>query len=676
MKKGIKWLLAIVGLLILGGAAVVAAALFLLDVESLKPKIEQRVSQATGRSFTVGKDLDLSFFPWIGVALSDVRLGNPDGFSEPEFLSMDTFEARLKLLPLLQRQIQVKRFVVKNPRVVLEATRDGKKSWDFGSGGEKGGGGGDGGDPSAGLPVDTLEVETFSVTGGEILWIDGNAGQRKRVSGIELALTDLSFDRPVGIDASLEADGHPATLQGRVGPVGRSPGASPVDFDLTAGLLGEMTVHLKGRAENLLVSPTAALTLDIPAFSPRKAADRIQAGLIPPTTDPNALTRLSLAGGIEAAADRIAVKGGSAVLDDTRIDWSAVVQAFSKPDIQLDMTVDSIDVDRYLPPSGQAAGEGGPSKAGSEPPEPAGSKPPGKAKPGEGDDPLRRLVLDAAIKVGQLKAGGARVSNIDLRIGGKNGVFRIDPMDLALYGGSAGGKAKVDLRREAPAADLVLKVAGVAAGPLMQDLTGRRVIEGTMVVDADIKGAGSSGEAMKRSLDGSGRFLFTDGALVGIDLAEMVRNVQSAFTGRALPTEKPKTDFSELSVPFSLKKGVFSTSESRLQSPLLRLEASGDASLPAETLDFRVTPKLVKTLKGQGDKKERKGVAVPVLVSGTFSEPVFRPDLESIARQQVQERVLESGEIDKVFEKNEELKPLKEPAKGLLKNLFGPKDGN
>jgi hypothetical protein len=61
---------------------------------------------------------------------------------------------------------------------------------------------------------------------------------------------------------------------------------------------------------------------------------------------------------------------------------------------------------------------------------------------------------------------------------------------------------------------------------------------------------------------------------------------------------------------------------------------------------------------------------VPVLVSGTFDQPEFKPDLKSIARQQVEEKIIESDQFKKVFEENEELKPYEEQTKKLIKGLF------
>jgi AsmA protein len=111
-------------------------------------------------------------------------------------------------------------------------------------------------------------------------------------------------------------------------------------------------------------------------------------------------------------------------------------------------------------------------------------------------------------------------------------------------------------------------------------------------------------------------------------------------------------------------------------SPLVRVLAAGDADLVDETLDFRVEPKFVGTLKGQGDTVQRSGLMVPVLVTGTFSSPKFRPDLKGMLKRGLEEGLPQPSELKKILPgesmEEGESKPLEEQAKDLLKGLpFG-----
>ena len=119
MNKTIKWgLIICVGLVVLVIATLLIAPAF-IDIRDYKPEIEKLVTDKTGRPFTIGDDLNLSLFPWAGVSFSDAQLGNLSGFSEKEFVSVKSFEVRVKLLPLLAKNIQVKRFILNEPSITL-----------------------------------------------------------------------------------------------------------------------------------------------------------------------------------------------------------------------------------------------------------------------------------------------------------------------------------------------------------------------------------------------------------------------------------------------------------------------------------------------------------------------------------------------------------------------------
>ena len=142
-------------------------------------------------------------------------------------------------------------------------------------------------------------------------------------------------------------------------------------------------------------------------------------------------------------------------------------------------------------------------------------------------------------------------------------------------------------------------------------------------------------------------------------------------TGQGL---KPRTDFSEFRIPFTITKGIMDTQDTSLVSPLVRVKARGKADLVKEILNMRVVPKFVATLRGQGDTVRRAGVMVPVLVTGPFKDPVFSPDLAGILKEQIMEDgVPDAAELKKLMEdkqkQKESQKQLQDTAKDLLKGL-------
>ena len=664
MNKAVKWMLVIAGSLV---ALIVIAVIVLpmvIDVEKFKPQIEQQVAKVTGRTFKLGGDLKPSIFPWIGVRLTDLHLGNPSGFEEKDFVSVASFEVRVKLLPLLSRNIEVKRFVVDKPVIVLEKRKDGKGGWEgLGQPAEK---------PAATeketpvpsstgeLPIKDLLVGEFAITNGLIVWLDQASGTRKEVAEVNLMLTDVSFDKTIGVAFSALADQKPLKLDGTIGPVGTQPGKSPLPVDLSVNLLNELDVKLSGRIDPSGAVPNFDFAVTVPEFSPRKILAQLGQELPFEPADPKVLGAVAVSLNLRGTPQNIVVSDGKLKLDDAQATFSAQASELDKPNLKADLNLDGIDLDRYLPPPT--------------------TKEPGAASPGTPSaDPiakktdyaqLRRLVLDARFKAGELKAKNARMQNLEVRVSARNGIIQLDPLKLDLYQGSLAGTGTLNVQKDIPATAMALALNGIQAGPLIKDVMAKELLEGAMAADIGLNFTGDTPDRIRQTLGGKGDLRFTDGAIVGIDLASMVRNVKTAFGLAQQPSEKPRTDFAELQLPYTITNGLFKTDASRLASPLLRVLVAGTADLAKETLDFRVEPKFVATIQGQGDTTQRKGILVPVMVSGSFESPTFTPDLKAILEQRIDQSLPDKEALKKMVPtKKEADKLMQEGVKGLLKGL-------
>lgn len=672
MKKAIKWVIIVVGALV---ALVIAALLVIpifVDIQTYKPEIEKRVSEATGRPFTINGDLKLSLFPWAGLAFSDLHLGNAPGFQEKDLLSVKSFEVRVKLIPLISKHIQVERFILEGPRVVLEKNKSGLANWE-GIGKpsaeappqppeEKGEA--TEAKPGEALSIEGLAVGEFAIKKGSILWIDGVKGERKEISDVTLQMKDVSLDQPVQFVFSAKLDGRPLELKGKVGPVGREPGRGAIPLDLTVTALKNLVVGIKGNIVDLSTRQEFDLAIKVSPCSPRKIVSALGEDFPVKTADPEALNRVALQARVKGNPKRVSVLDGVFELDDSKINFSVSAKDFSKPDVAFDLQLDQIDLDRYLPPPSEKK----PAEKEKEP------SPPAPEKRKTDYTPLRKLVLDGKIRVGVLKAHGAGIQDLYLKVSGKKGFFRLDPLNLKLYQGDISSKGTFDVRGDTPKSNMALQAKGIQVNPLLKDVLNKDFLEGTTQATLNIAMAGDEGERIKRTLTGKGDFLFKDGAIKGFDLAGMVRNTAAAFGLAERGKEKPRTDFSGLHAPFIITKGLVNTQKTTLVSPILRVLVKGKVDLVKETMNFRVEPKFVGTIKGQGDTEKRGGITVPVLVTGSFSSPEFRPDLEGLLKKELEKGLPESSELEKMLKgegtKEGEAKPLeKEKAKGLLKTL-------
>ncbi|MCG8549800.1 MAG: AsmA family protein [Desulfobacterales bacterium] len=683
MVRVLKWGIVTIGLF--AGLIIVAAVLgpMFVDVKKYLPDIETVVTRQTGRSFSMGDDIKLSLFPWAGIRLSDLTLGNPEDFGKAPMISVKSFEVRVKVLPLLSRHIQVEKFIVESPRIALVKNKAGQGNWEQ-IGPPETGGSGQGNKAQSTSPtqdtgtksqtgstdfsIASLLVDRFAVVNGSLSYVDEGSSLSKKITDLNLELSGISLDKAIAIALDAQVDGNPVSLKGTAGPLGQNPGSTDIDFDLMVKALDQVALSLRGRVIKPMTERAFDLAVDLAAFSPKKVFSALDRPFPVDTSDASVLNKLSLNAVVKGSAEAVALSDGILVLDDSTVNFSARARAFEKPDLKFVLSLDKIDVDRYLPAatkndSGQAADAKEQSPA-------AGTGKGGKKKGPVDYAPLRKLVLDAKVNIGSLKVAGLSMANVTAALAGKNGVFTLDPFSMDLYQGKAGAKARVDVRKKMPATSLNLTTRKVQAGPVIRESMGKDIIEGALTSDISLAMTGDTPDMIKKTLSGKGELKFIDGAVVGVDIAGTVRNAKAGIGLGKSTTEKPRTDFAALTIPYTASKGLVKISKASLTSPLLRLVARGQTHLVKENLNFRIEPKLVATLKGQGDTKDRSGLLIPLDITGTWENPKVRPDLEALLKNELPDadalkQLLKGGESDS-GQKIE----IEDAAKGLIKGLF------
>ncbi|MDB5374431.1 MAG: hypothetical protein JWP04_3073, partial [Belnapia sp.] len=131
-RRWLRWVLAGLALLVLLPAAALAVFLATFDAEAQKPRIQAAVEAATGRKLTLAGPIGLKFALAPTLTLQDVALANAPGGSRPQMASIRRVEVEVALLPLLSRQVEVRRLVLLGPDILLETDAAGRPNWAFG----------------------------------------------------------------------------------------------------------------------------------------------------------------------------------------------------------------------------------------------------------------------------------------------------------------------------------------------------------------------------------------------------------------------------------------------------------------------------------------------------------------------------------------------------------------
>jgi len=206
-----KLVIGIVILLILGTIGLIALP-SLIPSSVYKEKIETQLTRELGRQVSVLGDVKLSIFPVIKANAGRVEIDNPDGFIAEHFAAMDGLDARVKLMPLLSKRVEIAAFTLKNPVINLEKTAEGEVNWAFG-------------EPSEAIEksegpfkrdgrysaIDPA-IGQFSLENGHISYIDtaSNVSHDLREVNLDFSLSSLAA--PVKIDGGLTYNNTPASV--------------------------------------------------------------------------------------------------------------------------------------------------------------------------------------------------------------------------------------------------------------------------------------------------------------------------------------------------------------------------------------------------------------------------------------------------------------------------------
>ena len=707
MASLFKWLFGLIIFLVLLLAAAAVILPMVVDPNDYKPQIVAAAKQKLGRDLAIEQDLSLTVFPWLGIETGGVRVGNAAGFAEQPFAEIDQLGLKVKLMPLLSQQIEVDTLVVKGLRLNLEKDASGKTNWDdlAGQQEEKPAQPGEAEKQPAEAPSPlALSVQGIQIEDARISWDDRQAGQKYVLDGVRVVTGALAPGATVPVEAGINfSSSKPAmTLKADL------TASVSSDADLAVFRISDLLLNLDAAGEGLptggtkltlkanVTADTKADTLNLDQLEisgPAMAASgelAVSAMQTNPaakgtlriaetnlktlasmfaspieTTDPAALTRAS--GDLEFVYADGALKLDplKVRLDDSNLTGYLHMLDSAGPVVRTRLDLDQIDLDRYMPPAVSASADG----------QAAAPAERAQSKPAQGqEDPfaaLRTLDFVGEFKIGKLKVNNARMSNVTTRVVSSKGVLKVDPMAASLYEGSFKGSAVLDASGKQPKLSAKNQLTDIQVGPLLKDVAGEDRLIGRGELYADVRMVGLSEAEIRRSLNGTSRFVFKDGALKGVNIAQVIREGSSklGLGGDKLDLGTPgQTDFTEISASLTMTNGVIKNDDLQAKSPLLRIAGKGEVDLPKDSIDYLITTELVKSLEGQGGKgrDDLAGIPIPVRVTGPLSKPSYRPDLEAAlsakAKAQLEEK---KQEVTKKMEEK-----AKEKLDGVFKGLF------
>ncbi|MBI3506292.1 MAG: AsmA family protein [Proteobacteria bacterium] len=293
----LKWLaIGLAGLVVIaiGAVFVIASS---IDPNQYKPQIVEAAKKATGRDLVLKGDIKLSLGLSPSFGISEVSFGNAAWGSRPEMVKVGRFEVQVALLPLLSKQVEVKRLVLLDTDILLETDRAGKGNWEFDTGAPAPAAAQPQAQPAAqssgggALPV----VREVELRNARFALRDGVTRETKEVKLERVLLNADSASSPLRLDIAGSANVPELsgelkfTAKGEVGSVERALQTSgqpwPVNVTFTLGdnalsakIAGAIVSPSQGKGYNIELSAdvpevqklAALAKQEIPALGPLK----------------------------------------------------------------------------------------------------------------------------------------------------------------------------------------------------------------------------------------------------------------------------------------------------------------------------------------------------------------------------------------------------------------------
>lgn len=587
-------------------------ALLAVPSERIADLAAERITSATGREVRIGGSVRPTLWPSLGVRAEEVEIGNPPWVGEGPLIRARRLNVGVNWGALFSGRVRLERAQLDQPHIVLIRDAEGRASWDMSRGPVAAGTQEDADAPprgsNGGGVLGRLGFDRAEINGGRVLFADRAAGTEYVVEDLDARLSMPDPDG--GAEASVSGTLGGMRIRGgiSVARIGSFLTGTVEEVDLTLAWTGGEAAF-RGRAA---LSPAAEGRLEIEAtdLGPLLAL----AGQTPPDL-PEGLgrDRISAVGNVTLASEgSLHLRDGDIRLDGTRLLVSLdITQGPDRPGIRGTVRGGAVDL--------SALGEGRAGQAGGDA-APAGG---GWSRAPIDVGGLFAADAELAVALDTLDLGVATLDPVSLRADLDRGRLVLDIGQIGAFGGDVAGQFVVN-GRGGLSARADLDFTGVRLAPLLEATTGYDRLEGSGDVSINLLGVGNDMATLLASLDGEGRFSFGPGAILGFDLAGMIRNFDASYRG-----EGQRTVFDAVTAGFTVAGGVARNEDLRLDAPWGEVTGAGEADIGAQTVDYRVIPGVIRGEDGAA------AISVPILITGPWSDLRFRPDLEYLAEQEL-----------------------------------------
>lgn len=578
----------------------VVLAVSLFDWNMLRGPIEKRVSAATGREFHIYGDLDVDLSMKPRITVERMRLGNIPGAIEPQMASIESLDFRLHLLELLHGEVVLSDVKLGGPFLLLERNKQGEPNWTFKHSDRE-------------WPT----IHQLSVDKGTLTY-------RNALTDTDMELDVRSGDpavdarlAPLLIDGRGSYAGNAMEVAGRVeSPLVLEDPARPYRIDLRARA-GATRATAKGN----LIGPLqlTGFDLEFGLSGPNMALLYPLIGVAVADTPPyRLLGRLRHQPKVWSYDNFTGKVGDSDLSGDATFETGG-----GRPKLTADLVSRRLDFDDLggfvgAPPQ-TAPGETASAEQRQQAAELRASA---RVLPDDEFklDRLRNMDADVKLRAQRIIAPSLPVEAMTVHLLIDDAVLRLDPLSFRVAGGDINSRIRLDARKNVIGSSARIQARGLQLPKMFPKVELTENSAGRIGGSLSLSGNGNSVARMLANADGDIALTMGTGRIsnllmeyAGLDIAESLK-----FLLGKDKTISIRCAFGE----FDVANGLMTTRALAFDTTDTAILGEGTISMRDERLDLRLKPQ----------PKDRSFFALrsPLLVTGTFKDPSFRPDVRRI----------------------------------------------
>jgi len=683
MKTFLKVLAAFVVLLIISGALLVRS----VNSDSNKDAIREAVLVTTGYELTIAGDMDIDFFPSLGLVLNDVRLKNPA--YPQELASTSAATLKIDLGSIIGGDFIVQELSTDDFYINYFIDASGNNIWEVDQNAETE-------EISSVESILTRRIENSfpEETANSNDELSTLSFERLRISNASADIQDLSTNTNFRI-RNLDLDSRDSNLDGRpfdidltfdflnngmseALPIGLSSNIvadinndnitmSEVKFNVTPMLI-QGDVAIENFVEAIAVTGNLQSNdFDIGGLLETLNFTENNDEFISSNLNSTPLLRFGL--NFSANENELSVPSISASLGDASIEGDASVRFatdFLPANISYDIRSTTIDLSPFI--NEDEASINSETEATGEPSVVVETELP--------LDFLNTVNLIGSISIESLIANQFQLQDINIFTNVEDGLLDIEIQPIQAYDGNIQGNVRIDARRDEAELTSQLSINQVDLTDLVPEVSRFNSVTGRLNLEVDYTASGNTTSALMNSISGSTGFEITENS-VDIGVIKQVFTAIAALSpgGDAIQQWPDVIQFAEFAGYILMEEGIKEGQQVKLRMDNFDITGTGGIDIDAGNFNYD----LLFTVLGEPYAQTIQidelyhDVSWPVQCSAAFSEDVSQycgPDFtqERTIFSQIGGNAIRSR-LNEVL--TDQLPTeLQDSARGLLRNLF------